>query len=223
MQNYEQIFKEFGIEIPEEHAAALKAKMDENYKTSVDWKKAADKRDEYKRSLDDTLAKLQGIENEDVDGLKGKIETLTADLDRERQERQQEAARRTLESTIDGFMNERDENGELVRDFVNAITAKTIREELFKELQMDSAKGKSIADIFAGIITGEDGNELPNILVDKGQQQLENNKARFTQQPKSKPKGGTITAEDFKGMSLDERIKLKQDNPELYAMFKKGE
>lgn len=222
MQNYEQILKEFGIEIPEEHAAALKAKMNDNYRTVVDWQNAASKRDEYKKSLDDTVAKLQGIENEDVDGLKGKIETLTEDLERERQERQQEAVRRTLESTVDGFMNERDEKGELAREFVNAITANTIRNELFKELEKDSAKGKSIADIFAGIITGEDGNELPNILVDKGQQQLENNKARFTNKAK-KPTGGTITAEDFKGMSLDERIKLKQENPELYTMLRKGD
>ena len=223
MQNYEQILKEFGIEIPEEHAAAIKAKFNENYKTVVDWQKASDKRDEYKASLDETLAKLQNIENEDVEGLKGKINTLTADLENERQERQKEASQRELEGTVDGFLNERNEKGELVREFVNAITAKSIRKQLFEELEKDTAKGKSISDIFQALIADEDGKELPNILVDMEQKGFEDGRVRFTQKPLQRATGGKLTAEDFKGMSLDERIKLKQSDPELYGLLKKGD
>jgi len=223
MQNYEQILKEFGIEVPEDKKSAISTKMNENYKAKEDWQNAVNKRDEYKKSLDDTLKKIQSFEKEDVDGLKTQIRTLTTTLETERQERQKEASKRALESTIDGFLNERNESGELVREFVNSITSGSIRNKLFEELEKDTAKGKSVSEIFTSMITGEDGKQLPNILIDKEQQQLEDNKARFTGKLKAKSKAGMITADDFKGMSLDERIKLKQENPELYGMLRKGD
>ena len=70
MQNYEQILQELGIEVPEEKKADLKKKMGENYRTKADYDKAVEKRDEYKQSLDDVQAKLDGFKDVDVTDLK---------------------------------------------------------------------------------------------------------------------------------------------------------
>ena len=51
MENYEQILKGLGVEIPEDKKADLKKKMEENYSTKEDYDKAVEKRDEYKLSL----------------------------------------------------------------------------------------------------------------------------------------------------------------------------
>ena len=65
---------------------------------------------------------------------------------------------------------------------MNPITQAALRKSLMEELDKDTAKGKSIADIFAGLITDAEGKQMENILVDEKQQTLEQNKARFTEQ-----------------------------------------
>lgn len=120
MQNYEQFMKELGIEIPEDKKDALSAKMKENYKTVAEYNKAAEKRDEYKTSLDDVQEKLKAFEEVDVEDLKGQITTLTTQLQDEKNAREKDAARFELEKTVDTFMGE--------KKFVNDITAGSLRE-----------------------------------------------------------------------------------------------
>ena len=84
MQNYEQILQELGIEIPEDKKNDLKAKMSENYRAKSDYDNVVRKRDEYKTSLDDVQAKLDGFKDVDVDDLKRQIATLTTQLNDEK-------------------------------------------------------------------------------------------------------------------------------------------
>lgn len=222
MQNYEQILKELGIEIPEEKKSALKQKMDENYRTKSDYDKAIQKRDEYKTSLDDVQEKLDGFKDVNVDDLKGQIATLTTQLNDEKTARAADAKKVEIEKMVTKFLAETDEKGEKLYEFANPITENYYRDQLLQELDSDSAKGKSITEIFQKMITDEKGNQIPNILVDKVQKQAQKNAVQFTTSfQKGSGTGGAITKEDFRKMNLDERLKLKQTDPDLYAALSK--
>ena len=192
MQNYEQFMKELSIEIPEDKKDALSAKMKENYKSVADYNKVVEKRDEYKTSLDDVQEKLKTFDGVDVEDLKGQITTLTTQLQDEKNAREKDAARFELEKTVDSFMGE--------KKFVNDITAGSLREKLLDALDADTAKGKSIDDIFKGLISDKDGNQIPNILVDEG-----GPKPSFTK-PMGAPKPGTK-------LSPSELMKFANENP----------
>ena len=222
MQNYEQILQELGIEVPEGKKSDLKKKMDENYRTKSDYDKVTQKRDEYKTSLDDVQTKLDGFKNVDVDDLKGQIATLTTQLNDEKTARAADARKIELEKTINEFLTSTDDKGVKLYEFLNDITESHYREELTKALDSDSAKGRSVEDIFKGMITDKDGNTKTGIFVDKQQAQAQQNAARFTTSVQNgSGTGGTITKEDFKKMSLDARIKLKQSDPDLYTALSK--
>lgn len=222
MQNYEQILQELGIEVPEDKKSDLKKKMDENYRTKTDYDKVVQKRDEYKTSLDNVQSKLDGFKDIDVDDLKGQVATLTAQLNDEKAARAADARKVELEKTVNDFLASVDDKGAKLYEFLNDITANYYKDELTKALDSDSAKGKSIADIFKGLITDKNGNQKAGIFVDKQQTQAQQNAARFTTSiQKGSGIGGTLTKEDFKKMSLDERIKLKQSDPDLFTALSK--
>lgn len=195
MQNYEQIFKELGIEIPEDKKETLKSKMTENYRSKADYDKAVEKRDEYKASLEEVQTKLDGFKDVDVDDLQTQISTLTTQLNDEKEARKKDEARHELEKTVDGFLGE--------KEFVNEITASSIREKLMEALDSDAAKGKSLEDIFKGVTSDKEGNPLPNIMTEGGP------RARFTQPMEGRmPKPGTK-------LSPSELMRLKNENPEM--------
>ncbi|MBU5481727.1 phage scaffolding protein [Blautia sp. MSJ-19] len=222
MQNYEQILQELGIEVPEDKKSNLKKKMDENYRTKSDYDKVVQKRDEYKTSLDDVQTKLDGFKDVDVNDLKTQITTLTTQLNDEKAARAADARKVELEKTVNEFFASTDDKGEKLYEFLNDITENHYREELTKALDSDSAKGKSIADIFKGMIVDKDGKTKAGIFVDKQQTQAQQNAARFTTSiQKGSGTGGTMTKEDFKKMNLDERLKLKQSDPDLFAALSK--
>lgn len=205
MKNYEEILTDAGIEIPADKKDTIKKAMGENYKTVEDYNKASSTRDKYKKELEDVQTKLDGFKDVDVEDLKNQIATLTADLNNEKTARAAEAKKAEIEKTVGSFLSG--------KKFVNALTEKSIKNSLIEELDKDSAKGKSIEDIFNGLITGEDGKQMENILADDGGS---GKKAHFTTAFKGSGTGGTLTKDDFKKMSLDERIKLKTKDPELY-------
>lgn len=205
MKNYEEILTDAGIEIPAEKKDTIKKAMGENYKTVEDYNKASSARDKYKKDLEDVQTKLDGFKDIDVDDLKNQIATLATDLNNEKTARAAEAKKAEIEKTVGTFLNG--------KKFVNALTEKSIKNSLIEELDKDSAKGKSIEDIFNGLITGEDGKQMENILADDGGS---GRKAHFTTAFNGSGTGGTLTKDDFKKMSLDERIKLKTKDPELY-------
>lgn len=205
MENYEQILKDLGVEIPEDKKADLKKKMEENYSTKEDYDKAVEKRDEYKTSLEQVQEKLDGFKDVDVDDLKGQIQTLTSELTDEKKARAEDACKVEVEKTVNAFLSSTDEKGERQYHFLNDITENHFRDALMAELDKDSAKGKSIGDIFKGMVTDADGKQKPGIFVDKAQA----NSARFTAPAgKSKPEGGHK-------YTMAEVMRMKNENPDL--------
>ena len=193
MKNIYEILKGIGLEVPEDKKAAFDKEWKENYRTKSEYDNAVSKRDEYKTSLDDVQKKLDAFKDVNVEELQGQITALNTQLQEEKTAREKDAARFEMEKTVDAFMGE--------KQFVNDITAGSIREKLIEALDSDAAKGKSIDDIFKGIVSDKDGKPLPNILVEGGP------KVRFTQ-PMGMPKPGTK-------LTPSELMKLANENPGL--------
>ena len=62
-----------------------------------------------------------------------------------------------LRSTVDTFLSG--------KHFVNDITRESITDKLVTALGSDDARGKSIDDLFTGLVTDQNGKEIPGILV----------------------------------------------------------
>lgn len=222
MQKLIDTLKSFGIEIPDDKTADVKKALSEHYKNVAEYNKVVEKRDEYKKSLDDVQAKLDGFKDVDVNDLKNQISTLTTQLDSEKQARAADARKVEVEKTVNDFLASVDDKGAKQYEFLNDITEQHYREALVQELDKDSAKGKSIGDIFKGMITDAEGKIKQGIFVDQAQKQAQKSAAQFQFSGKTGKTGapGSLTKEDFKKMSLDDRLKLKETDPELYQSLK---
>lgn len=203
MQNYEQILAELGIEVPEDKKSDLKKKMSENYKTVADYDKQVKKKDEYKISLDDVQTRLAELEKEDVDGLKDKITTLTQELADEKEARAKEAKQTELRDKVKDFLSD--------KKFVNAITEDSIRSQMIQKLEEEN--GKNAEDVFKELTT-KDGKPIENILVDEKKAPDFKIPSFTTKFNSGEQKKGT---QKLREMSLDERMKLKAEDPDYYA------
>ena len=203
MQNYEKILEELGIEIPEDKKADLKKKMSENYKTVADYNKQVEKKDEYKTSLDEVQSKLADLEKEDVDGLKTKITTLTQELADEKEARAKEAKQTELRDKVKDFLSD--------KKFVNAITENSIRSQMIQKLEEEN--GKNAEDVFKELTT-KDGKPIENILVDEKKVPDVKIPSFTTKFNSGEQKKGT---QKLREMSLDDRLKLKAEDPDYYA------
>lgn len=203
MQNYEQILAELGIEIPEDKKADLKKKMSENYKTVADYIKQVEKKDEYKISLDDVQSRLAELEKEDVDGLKDKVATLKQELADEKEARAKEAKQTELRDKVKDFLSD--------KKFVNAITEDSIRSQMIQKLEEEN--GKNAEDVFKELTT-KDGKPIENILVDENKAPDVKIPSFTTKFNSGEQKKGT---QKLREMSLDDRMKLKAEDPDYYA------
>lgn len=172
-------------------------------------------RDSLKASLEDVQGKLDGFKDVDVADLKGQIATLTKDLADEKAARAQDAQRVETEKNVNAFLSAVGEDGNKKYEFINGITEDFFRGKLLEELSKDSAKGKSIGDIFTALITGEDGKQKTDIFVDRKQEQLESGRAKPFTGPLNPNGGGTkrMTREEIFGIKdRSERQKAIAEN-----------
>jgi hypothetical protein len=204
MKNYEQILQELGIEIPEDKKIDLKKNINENYKTINEYNAKVAKMEEYKASLDDVTAKLDGFKDVNVSELQSRIATLTADLEKEKSGRQADALRVERAAVLDEFLKD--------KKFVNSITEKSIRNSIMEELEKNT--GKSVEKIFDGLTKDKEGKLIPSILVEEA----EENRARFTQQSGSRNSSGTtMTRKDI--MSIKDAGERQRKIAENLSLF----
>ena len=205
MKNIIEICKEFGLEVPTDKVAEFNKAVSDNYRTKADYDKAVEKRDEYKKSLEDVQGKLDGFKDINVDDLKGQISTLTKQLDDEKTARAKDAAKVEMEKKVSSFFASADEKGEKKYNFLNGITENFYRDALMQELEKDSAKGKSIDEIFTALITEEDGKQKEGIFVNPA----DPNKAKFTQ---NQNRGGQGSGgnEDLGSLSMADYITARK-------------
>lgn len=205
MKNIIEICKEFGLEVPTDKVAEFNKAVSDNYRTKADYDKAVEKRDEYKKSLEDVQGKLDGFKDIDVDDLKGQISTLTKQLDDEKTARAKDAAKVEMEKKVSSFFASVDDKGEKKYNFLNEITENHYRDALMQELEKDSAKGKSIDEIFKTLTTEEDGKQKEGIFVNPA----EPGRAKFTQSKGGAggPSGGN---EDLGSLSMADYIAARK-------------
>ena len=175
----------------------------ENYKTVADYNKQVEKKDEYKTSLDDVQTRLAELEKEDVDGLKAKITTLTQELADEKEARAKEAKQTELRDKVKDFLSD--------KKFVNAITEDSIRSQMIQKLEEEN--GKNAEDVFKELTT-KDGKPIENILVDEKKVPDVKIPSFTTKFNSGEQKKGT---QKLREMSLDDRMKLKAEDPDYYA------
>lgn len=177
--------------------------------------KLTEDRDGLKASLEDVQGKLDGFKDVDVADLKGQIDTLTTQLKEEKAARAQDAQRVETEKNVNAFLSAVGEDGNKKYEFINGITEDFYRGKLLEELSKDSAKGKSIGDIFTALITGENGKQKTDIFVDRKQEQLEAGRAKPFTGPIN-PNGGAVkkmTREEIFGIKdRTERQKAIAEN-----------
>lgn len=200
MKDIYAILAGLGIEVPEDKKAALDKEWKENYRTIAEYTKATAKRDELQTSLDTVQEQLKTFEGVNPDEYKKQLGDLQKQLEDEKAARAADESKHQLDATIDKFMGG--------KQFVNDLTAESVRNKLADELAKDTAKGRSIEDIFKSLVSDKEGNPIPNILVDEAQQTAQQNAAKFTQPNIQKPQPGTK-------LSLAELMKLKNNNPDL--------
>lgn len=211
MKNWELILAEAGITLTDEQKTRVAPAMLENYRTIADYNNVVSKRDELQTSLGTVQTELDKFKEMKPEDLQAQITTLNQTLESERNERKRVDARRDLEGRVDAFLG-KTENGKKVYEFVNEITAKSIRNSILETLDKEESKGKSIDEVFKGLTTDAEGNAIQNILVN-GQK-----KGKFTD-----TKGGNNGGNggmSLKDMTYEERVQLKRTDPELYASLR---
>lgn len=214
MQNIEAILTELEIEIPAEKKTELTKKVLENYVTKGEYDKKVNRlesdRDTWKEKAETAETTLKSFDGVDVDGMKQSI----ADWKAKAEKAEQDAKDQLYQ-----------------RDFADAL--KTELESV--KFSSEAAKKAIMADIKEAGLTMKNGkilglNDLieqmkkedASAFVDDNQQKAQQNAAKFTTSAqKGSGTGGAITKEDFKKMNLDERLKLKQSDPDLFAALNK--
>lgn len=205
MKNIIEICKEFGLEVPADKVAEFNKAVSDNYRTKADYDNVVKKRDEYKTSLDDVQTKLDGFKDVDVENLKSQISTLTTELNNEKNARAKDAAKVDMDKKVTSFFASVDEKGEKKYNFLNGITENFYRDALMQELEKDSAKGKSIDEIFTALITEEDGKQKEGIFVNPA----DPNKAKFTQN-QNRGDQGFGGSEDLGSLSMADYIAARK-------------
>lgn len=213
MKDIYAILAGLGIEVPEDKKAALDKEWKENYRTIAEYTKATAKRDELQTSLDAVQEQLKTFEGVNPDEYKKQLGDLQKQLEDEKAARAADESKHQLDATIDKFMGG--------KQFVNDLTAESVRNKLADELAKDTAKGRSIEDIFKSLVSDKEGNPIPNILVDQNQQEAQKNAAKFTQPMSNDKNFKGITKETFQKMNIEERTALKAKSPELYENLRR--
>ena len=210
MQKLIDTLKSFGIEIPADKQADVKKALSEHYKNIAEHNKAISKleadRDTWKEKAETAEEALKGFEGIDP----AQIQAQLAEYKKKAEDAEKDRDAKLYE-----------------RDFADALKAELENVKFSSE----AAKKAVMADIKEAGLKLKDGkilglNDLisqmkekdASAFVDEAQQQAQQNAARFTApRGQQTPPGG---AKDFKSMSLDERMKLKAENPALYKQMK---
>lgn len=214
MQKLIETLKSFGIEIPEDKQADVKRTLSEHYKNAGEvtriLSKVEGERDSWKERAETAEATLKSFDGVDVDGMKQSIADWKAKAEKAEQDAKEQLYQRDFADVLKTEL-------ESVK-FSSEAAKKAIMAEI-KEAGLTMKNGKilGLSDLLEQM-----KKEDASAFVDESQQKAQQNAARFTTSiQKGSGTGGTLTKEDFKKMSLDERIKLKQSDPDLFTALSK--
>lgn len=211
MQNIIEILKSNGIEIPEDKVATINKAVSENYKTVSEFEKKVSKLEEENESLKDRAETaeetLKGFEGKDLNAMQKEIDDW------------KEKATKA-ESEYNTKMAEH-EKQELLKEafadieFTSESAKKAIMAQISENVSVKN--GKLIG--FNDLLEDAKKNDA-SAFVNKEQQNLEQNKAKFTTSMNNKGgKVGTMTKDEIMAIKdRGERREAMMAHKELFGL-----
>lgn len=193
MQNYEQIFKECGVVIPEDKKEPLRKAMNQNYKTIADYNKQVEKTKRYQSEIEEAQRKQAEIQ-EAVE-LKEQIETLERQIQEEKDARAKENNQRANKENLRKFFSG--------KKFINSITENEVNRQMLEALEEDNTR--SIEEVFDEIVPPE---LRESVFVSDRAIPAFTTKFNQNQPPEQKEKG----IDKLNSMSLSKKMLLRQND-----------
>lgn len=210
MQNILDICKEFGLEIPADKQSDFNKKVAENYVTKAEHDKklnrAESDRDTWKEKAETAEETLKGFEGKDFDTItKERDEWKKKAEDAEKEYSAKEAEREKQELLKEAFAE---------IEFTSESAKKAIMAQIAESVSVKN--GKLIG--FNDLLEDAKKNDA-SAFVNKEQQNLEQNKAKFTTQMNNQNgnNNGTLTKKDIMAIKdpAERQAKITQ-NIELF-------
>lgn len=211
MQNIIEILKSNGIEVPEDKVATINKAVAENYKTVSEVEKKTSKleseRDSWKDRAENAEETLKGFEGKDFDTItKERDEWKKKAEDAEKEYSAKEAEREKQELLKEAFAE---------IEFTSESAKKAIMAHISENVSVKN--GKLIG--FNDLLEDAKKNDA-SAFVDKEQQSLEQNRARFTG-PMNNQNGKTKTMTKDEIMAIKDRGERREAmlaNKELFGL-----
>ena len=212
MQNIIEICKEFGLEIPADKQSDFNKKVAENYVTKAEHDKKLNRaetdRDTWKEKAETAEETLKGFEGKDFDTITKERDEWKKKAEDAEKEYSAKEAEREKQELLKEAMAEIEFTSESARKAITAqisegVSVKNGKLIGFNDLLEDAKKNDASA------------------FVNKEQQNLEQNKARFTQ-PMSNQNGGNngnLTKKDI--MAIKDPVERQQKIAENMSLFQK--
>ena len=212
MQNIIEILKSNGIEVPEDKVSTINKAVAENYKTVSEVEKKTSKleseRDSWKDRAETAEETLKGFEGKDFDTItKERDEWKKKAEDAEKEYSAKEAEREKQELLKDAFAE---------IEFTSESAKKAIMAQISENVSVKN--GKLIG--FNDLLEDAKKNDA-SAFVDKEQQNLEQNKARFTASMNNQNgnNNGNLTKKDI--MAIKDPVERQQKIAENMSLFQK--
>lgn len=194
--------KQFNVEVTPEMEKAFAGDFLSELEVNKKLSKAENDRDSWKQRAETAEETLKGFEGKDFDTItkeRDEWKKKAEDAEKEYSAKEAEREKRSLvEEAMIGI------------EFTSESAKKAIMAQIYEGVSVKN--GKLIG--FNDLLEDAKKNDA-SAFVDKEQQNLEQNKARFTQ-PMNNQNGGKSGKQILSEMSLDERIKMKANDPEGY-------
>lgn len=190
MQNIEQILTEFGITLPADKKTEIMKKIADNYKTIAEHEKAVGKleteRDNYKAQAENAAETLKSFDGIDP----AKIQSELADWKKKAEDAEKNARDQIYERDFSDALKEA--TSEI--KFSSEAAKKSVMAEIKEAgLKMKDGKILGLNDLIESIRKND-----ASAFVNEEQQQLEQNKGRFTTQINQQNNaGGKVTREEI--------------------------
>lgn len=199
-----EMLKNAGVEIPEDKKESFNTEFRKAYKSEAEVTKklsAAEKeRDGWKTRAETAEETLKGFEGKDFDEITKDRDAWKEKFEKLEEEQKEAAAKAERVNMVAEFLKD--------TVFVNDITKQAVISQLEEALSQDSAKGKSVEDLFNAIVKDKDGNLIPNIIVEESQLQAEQRRSQIVNRTLGNSGGS-------KKYTTAELMKMKNENPNL--------
>lgn len=210
MQKLIETLASFGVSIPEDKKAEIKSALSAHYKNAAEVSKTLAKveadRDKWKTQAEEAAATLKTFEGIDPEKIQGELESWKKKAAEAEANAQQQIYDRDFADALKSEMESYKFTSEAAkRDVMSQIKA--------AELKLKNGKILGLGDLVAQIKEAD-----ASAFVDEQQQNMEKNKAKFTSQHNT----GNGSGRKLSDMTLDERMKLKAEDPDLYEALRNG-